>query len=112
MKESVINIDEKDYESVVNHKGFTIGTHTQEVSFDKLKETIKEQFTTYLQGAKGMMLTFTIHPDTSMFKISEISEYIDSLTNDCDTIMAIDTDDDISIDKVELILHITGLDKI
>ena len=112
MRESVINIDKKDYETIINYKGFTVGTHTKEMSFDKLKDTIKEQFTAHLQNAKGVMLTFIIHPDTSMFKINEISEYIDSLINDCDTIMAVDTDDNIVIDKVELILHITGLDKI
>jgi cell division protein FtsZ len=116
--ESDINVDFADMKTVMSHKGMAlmgIGESTGENSpIEALRKAIESPLLddVDLDGAQGILIHFTFHPDYPYVEIEEAMEVIDeTVDEEADVIFGTTTDENTPLDTVKVILIATGFDK-
>jgi cell division protein FtsZ len=116
--ESDINVDFADMKTVMSHKGMAlmgIGEANGENSpIEALRRAIESPLLddVDLDGAQGILIHFTFHPNYPYIEIEDAMEVIDdTVDEDADVIFGTTTDESIPLDTVKVILIATGFDR-
>lgn len=116
--ESDINVDFADMKTVMSHKGMAlmgIGEATGDSApTEALKRAIESPLLddVNLDGARGILIHFTFHPDYSYVEIENAMDVIDdTVDEEADVIFGTTTDENMQKDMVKVILIATGFDK-
>ena len=110
-----INVDFADVKTIMQHRGIALmgigkakGDNAAE---DALQQAIKSPLLDEiaLDGAKGIMIHWTVNPNVSMFAIGDVMENIhESLIGTPDIIMGTTTDENLAVDEVKITIVATG----
>ncbi|MEA1917709.1 MAG: cell division protein FtsZ [Campylobacterota bacterium] len=116
--ENDINLDFADLKTVMNHRGMAlmgVGEHQGEsAAYEAIKSAIESPLldNMSINGAMGVLVHFSIHPDFSLLDISEAMEVVhDSADEEAEVIFGTTTDETIPTDFVRITLVATGFEK-
>ena len=112
-----INVDFADVKTIMQHRGIALmgigkakGDNAAE---DALQQAIKSPLLDEiaLDGAKGIMIHWTVNPNVSMFAIGDVMENIhESLIGTPDIIMGTTTDENLAVDEIKITIVATGFE--
>jgi len=112
-----INVDFADVKTIMQHRGIALmgigkakGDNAAE---DALQQAIRSPLLDEiaLDGAKGIMIHWTVNPNVSMFAIGDVMENIhESLIGTPDIIMGTTTDDNLAVDEIKITIVATGFE--
>ena len=113
--DSDINTDFADVKKVMTHKGMAMmgmgdasGDNAGEVA---LEQAISSPLLSHMSidGSKGLLVHFKVHPNVSMFVIGNIMEAIhEIIDDDADIIWGTTTSEDLEEDRVKITIIATG----
>ena len=113
-----INLDFADLQTVMSHKGMAlmgVGEHEGEnAAYEAIKAAIESPLldNMSINGAMGVLVHFSMHPDFPMMELAEAMEVIDeSAHEDADVIWGTSTDDDLPENYVKITIVATGFEK-
>lgn len=113
-----INVDFADVKTVMNHKGMALMGIGESSGADAAKEAIKMAIESPLfdnmsiNGAKGILVHFYLHPDYPLTEVSDSMEIVYSNADqEADVIFGTATDSNIEKDKVRVTIVATGFEK-
>lgn len=113
-----INVDFADVKTVMNHKGMALMGIGESSGTDAAKEAIKMAIESPLfdnmsiNGAKGILVHFYLHPDYPLTEVSDSMEIVYSNADqEADVIFGTATDSNIEKDKVRVTIVATGFEK-
>jgi cell division protein FtsZ len=112
-----INVDFSDVKTIMQHKGLALmgigkakGDNAAHEALDQaIKSPLLDEIS--LNGAKGIMIHWTVNPNVSMFAIGDVMENInDTLTGNPEIIFGTTTDDNIAVDEIKITIVATGFE--
>jgi cell division protein FtsZ len=113
--DSDINTDFADVKKVMTHKGMAMmgmgdasGENAGEIA---LEQAISSPLLSHMSinGSKGLLVHFKVHPNVSMFTIGNIMEAIHEIIDeDADIIWGTTTSEDLEEDRVKITIIATG----
>jgi len=112
-----INVDFSDVKTIMQHKGLALmgigkakGDNAAHEALDQaIKSPLLDEIS--LDGAKGIMIHWTVNPNVSMFAIGDVMENInDTLTGNPEIIFGTTTDDNIAVDEIKITIVATGFE--
>lgn len=113
-----INVDFADVKTVMNHKGMALMGIGESSGTDAAKEAIKMAIESPLfdnmsiNGAKGILVHFYLHPDYPLTEVSDSMEIVYSNADqEAEVIFGTATDSNIEKDKVRVTIVATGFEK-
>jgi len=113
-----INLDFADLKTVMNHKGMAlmgVGEHEGDnAAYEAIKAAIESPLldNMSINGAMGVLVHFTIHPNFGLMEIQEAMNVIhESADDDADIIFGTTTDDNTPEDYVKITIIATGFEK-
>jgi len=113
-----INLDFADVKTVMSHRGLALmgsGSSTgSNAAYDAAKAAIDSPLldNISINGAKGVLVHFHIHPDYPILQISEAMEIIEEHADeDASVIFGTTTSTDVEIDQVKLTIVATGFEE-
>jgi cell division protein FtsZ len=116
--ESDINVDFADMKTVMSHRGMALMGIGEAVGENSPMEALKRAIESpllddvNLDGARGILIHFTFHPDYSYIEIEDAMELIDeTVDEEADVIFGTTTDEEMQPDMVKVILIATGFEK-
>jgi len=116
--ENDINLDFADLKTVMGHKGMAlmgVGEHIGEnAAYEAIKAAIESPLldNMSINGALGVLVHFSIHPDFPLMDMSEAMDVIDESSHEeADIIWGTTTDDNLPEDFVKITIVATGFDK-
>lgn len=116
--DSDINIDFADVRSIMSHRGLALMgvgvSEGEEAAQEAVKNAIQSPLLDdiSINGAKGVLVHFKIHPDCSLFEISEAMEIVrEAIDEYADVKFGTTTDASIENNRVEVTLIATGFEE-
>jgi len=113
-----INLDFADVKTVMSHRGLALmgsGSSTgANAAYDAAKAAIDSPLldNISINGAKGVLVHFHIHPDYPILQISEAMDIIEEHADeDASVIFGTTTDSDLEIDQVKITIVATGFEE-
>ncbi len=113
-----INLDFADVKTVMSHRGLALmgsGSSTgANAAYDAAKAAIDSPLldNVSINGAKGVLVHFHIHPDYPILQISEAMEIIEEHADeDASVIFGTTTDNSLEIDQVKITIVATGFEE-
>ncbi|WP_292663534.1 cell division protein FtsZ [Nitratifractor sp.] len=113
-----INLDFADVKTVMSHRGLALmgsGNSTgANAAYDAAKAAIDSPLldNISINGAKGVLVHFHIHPDYPILQISEAMEIIEEHADeDASVIFGTTTDSNLEIDQVKITIVATGFEE-
>ncbi len=112
-----INVDFSDVKTIMQHKGLALmgigkakGDNAAQEALDQaIKSPLLDEIS--LNGAKGIMIHWTVNPNVSMFAIGDVMENInETLTGNPEIIFGTTTDDNIAVDEIKITIVATGFE--
>ncbi len=112
-----INVDFSDVKTIMQHKGLALmgigKAKGDNAAHEALEQAIKSPLLDEisLDGAKGIMIHWTVNPNVSMFAIGDVMENInDTLSGNPEIIFGTTTDDNIAVDEIKITIVATGFE--
>ena len=116
--ENDINLDFADLQTVMSHKGMAlmgVGEHEGEnAAYEAIKAAIESPLldNMSINGAMGVLVHFSMHPDFPMMELAEAMEVVhDSAHDDAEVIWGTSTDEDIAENYIKITIVATGFEK-
>ena len=116
--ENDINLDFADLQTVMSHKGMAlmgVGEHEGEnAAYEAIKAAIESPLldNMSINGAMGVLVHFSMHPDFPMMELAEAMEVVhDSAHDDAEVIWGTSTNEDIAENYVKITIVATGFEK-
>ncbi|MEN8302976.1 MAG: cell division protein FtsZ [Campylobacterota bacterium] len=116
--ENDINLDFADLQTVMSHKGMAlmgVGEHEGEnAAYEAIKAAIESPLldNMSINGAMGVLVHFSMHPDFPMMELAEAMEVVhDSAHDDAEVIWGTSTDDTIAENYIKITIVATGFEK-
>ena len=113
-----INLDFADLKTVMNHRGMAlmgVGEYEGDnAAYEAIKSAIESPLldNMSINGAMGVLVHFTMHPDFPTMEIYEAMNVInDSAHDDADIIFGTSTDKDIAENYIKITIIATGFEK-
>ncbi|WP_456428990.1 cell division protein FtsZ [Nitratifractor sp.] len=113
-----INLDFADVKTVMSHRGLALmgsGSSTgANAAYDAAKAAIDSPLldNISINGAKGVLVHFHIHPDYPILQISEAMDIIEEHADeDASVIFGTTTDNNLEIDQVKITIVATGFEE-
>ncbi len=113
-----INLDFADLKTVMNHRGMAlmgVGEHEGDnAAYEAIKSAIESPLldNMSINGAMGVLVHFTMHPDFPIMDIYEAMNVInESADDEADIIFGTSTDEDISENYIKITIIATGFEK-
>ncbi len=113
-----INLDFADLQTVMSHKGMAlmgVGEHEGEnAAYEAIKAAIESPLldNMSINGAMGVLVHFSMHPDFPMMELAEAMEVVhDSAHDDAEVIWGTSTDEDIAENYIKITIVATGFEK-
>ena len=113
-----INLDFADLQTVMSHKGMAlmgVGEHEGEnAAYEAIKAAIESPLldNMSINGAMGVLVHFSMHPNFSMMETSEAMIVVqESAHEDADVIFGTSTDETLPEDYVKITIVATGFEK-
>ena len=113
-----INLDFADVKTVMSHRGLALmgsGSSTgANAAYDAAKAAIDSPLldNISINGAKGVLVHFHIHPDYPILQISEAMDIIEEHADeDASVIFGTTTDSELEIDQVKITIVATGFEE-
>jgi cell division protein FtsZ len=112
-----INVDFADVKTIMQHRGIALmgigkakgDNAAQEALEQAIKSPLLDEIA--LDGAKGIMIHWTVNPNVSMFAMADVMENIhDSLIGNPDIIMGTTTDENLAVDEIKITIVATGFE--
>ena len=116
--ENDINLDFADLQTVMSHKGMAlmgVGEHEGEnAAYEAIKAAIESPLldNMSINGAMGVLVHFSMHPDFPMMELAEAMEVVhDSAHDDAEVIWGTSTSEDIAENYIKITIVATGFEK-
>ena len=116
--ENDINLDFADLQTVMSHRGMAlmgVGEHEGEnAAYEAIKAAIESPLldNMSINGAMGVLVHFSMHPDFPMMELAEAMEVVhDSAHDDAEVIWGTSTDEDIAENYIKITIVATGFEK-
>jgi cell division protein FtsZ len=116
--ENDINLDFADLQTVMSHRGMAlmgVGEHEGEnAAYEAIKAAIESPLldNMSINGAMGVLVHFSMHPDFPMMELAEAMEVVhDSAHDDAEVIWGTSTDESIAENYIKITIVATGFDK-
>ena len=116
--ENDINLDFADLQTVMSHKGMAlmgVGEHEGEnAAYEAIKAAIESPLldNMSINGAMGVLVHFSMHPDFPMMELAEAMEVVhDSAHDDAEVIWGTSTSENISENYIKITIVATGFEK-
>jgi len=116
--ENDINLDFADLQTVMSHRGMAlmgVGEHEGEnAAYEAIKAAIESPLldNMSINGAMGVLVHFSMHPDFPMMELAEAMEVVhDSAHDDAEVIWGTSTNEDIAENYVKITIVATGFEK-
>ncbi len=116
--ENDINLDFADLQTVMSHRGMAlmgVGEHEGEnAAYEAIKAAIESPLldNMSINGAMGVLVHFSMHPDFPMMELAEAMEVVhDSAHDDAEVIWGTSTNADIPENYIKITIVATGFDK-
>ena len=116
--ENDINLDFADLQTVMSHKGMAlmgVGEHEGEnAAYEAIKAAIESPLldNMSINGAMGVLVHFSMHPDFPMMELAEAMEVVhDSAHDDAEVIWGTSTSDEIAENYIKITIVATGFEK-
>ena len=113
-----INLDFADVKTVMSHRGLALmgsgSSQGANAAYDAAKAAIDSPLldNVSINGAKGVLVHFHIHPDYPILQISEAMEIIEEHADeDASVIFGTTTSTDLEIDQVKITIVATGFEE-
>ena len=113
-----INLDFADLKTVMNHRGMAlmgVGEHEGDnAAYEAIKSAIESPLldNMSINGAMGVLVHFTMHPDFPIMEIYEAMNVInDSADDEADIIFGTSTNEDIAENYIKITIIATGFEK-
>jgi len=113
-----INLDFADLQTVMSHKGMAlmgVGEHEGEnAAYEAIKAAIESPLldNMSINGAMGVLVHFSMHPDFPMMELAEAMEVVhESAHDDAEVIWGTSTDDTIPENYIKITIVATGFEK-
>ncbi len=113
-----INLDFADLQTVMSHKGMAlmgVGEHTGDnAAYEAIKAAIESPLLDNLSinGAMGVLVHFSVHPEFSLFDMSEAMNVVNESAHDeADVIWGTSTDATLAENYVKITIVATGFEK-
>ncbi len=113
-----INLDFADLQTVMTHKGMAlmgVGEHEGEnAAYEAIKAAIESPLldNMSINGAMGVLVHFSMHPDFPMMELAEAMEVVhESAHDDAEVIWGTSTDETLSENYVKITIVATGFEK-
>ncbi|MCD6190005.1 MAG: cell division protein FtsZ, partial [Sulfurimonas sp.] len=113
-----INLDFADLQTVMSHKGMAlmgVGEHEGEnAAYEAIKAAIESPLldNMSINGAMGVLVHFSMHPDFPMMELAEAMEVVhDSAHDDAEVIWGTSTNEDIAENYIKITIVATGFEK-
>jgi cell division protein FtsZ len=110
-------VDFSDVKTIMQHKGLALmgigkakGDNAAQDALDQaIKSPLLDEIS--LNGAKGIMIHWTVNPNVSMFAIGDVMENInETLTGNPEIIFGTTTDENIAVDEIKITIVATGFE--
>ena len=116
--ENDINLDFADLQTVMSHKGMAlmgVGEHEGEnAAYEAIKAAIESPLldNMSINGAMGVLVHFSMHPDFPMMELAEAMEVVhDSAHDDAEVIWGTSTSEEIAENYIKITIVATGFEK-
>ncbi len=116
--ENDINLDFADLQTVMSHKGMAlmgVGEHEGEnAAYEAIKAAIESPLldNMSINGAMGVLVHFSMHPDFPMMELAEAMEVVhDSAHDDAEVIWGTSTNENIAENYIKITIVATGFEK-
>ncbi|WP_456393903.1 cell division protein FtsZ [Nitratifractor sp.] len=113
-----INLDFADVKTVMSHRGLALmgsgSSQGANAAYDAAKAAIDSPLldNVSINGAKGVLVHFHIHPDYPILQISEAMEIIEEHADeDASVIFGTTTNPDLELDQVQITIVATGFEE-
>ena len=116
--ENDINLDFADLQTVMSHKGMAlmgVGEHEGEnAAYEAIKAAIESPLldNMSINGAMGVLVHFSMHPDFPMMELAEAMEVVhESAHDDAEVIWGTSTSENIAENYIKITIVATGFEK-
>ncbi len=113
-----INLDFADLQTVMSHRGMAlmgVGEHQGEnAAYEAIKSAIESPLldNMSINGAMGVLVHFSIHPEFPMMELSEAMDVVhESADEEADVIFGTSTDENLPEDYIRITLVATGFER-
>lgn len=104
-----INVDFKDYRTILSHTGIIKGL-VESYNNNELLNIFNEKLKADLSNSKGVLIVFELHEEQSLLIINDFMEAVYSyINNECEVIFGTETNNLLGKDIVNLKIIIAGL---